>query len=99
MRAWVNACVAQTGMANVFRAGGRRYFWEESRTEHADGAITGQILVVTEERPDGSASARRVATFRIDPDGTVARAPRFLRDAAARRVSTLGHAIGSGVLQ
>ncbi len=40
---WTQACVAQTGQSNVFEWQGRKFFWEASRTEHADGAITGSI--------------------------------------------------------
>ena len=82
MHKWTHACVEQTNSQNVFRVGADEYFWEISRTEHDDGAITGTIVRVVEKRPDGSSTCRKVGTFRIDGDGTVKRAPKFLADAA-----------------
>jgi hypothetical protein len=77
-RQWVDACVASTGSQNTFRSRGRKYFWEQSRTEHHDGAITGSIY-----RMDRHGYCRRSGTFRIEGDGTVSRAPAFLRAAAS----------------
>jgi hypothetical protein len=82
MQKWTAACVAQTGSQNEFDADGVRYFWELSRTEHDDGAITGTIMRVTEKRPDGSMMAVKCGSFRINPDGTIGRAPAFLRSAS-----------------
>ena len=56
MEKWTTACVAQTGSQNEFVVDGTTYFWELSRTEHDDGAITGAIVRVIEKRADGSAS-------------------------------------------
>lgn len=82
MKAWTAACVADTGSANVFVVKGTEYFWELSRTEHYDGAITGTIMKVVEKRADGVSMAVRSGTFRIEGDGTVTRAPAFLKKAA-----------------
>ncbi len=74
--AWDKACVTQTGMSNVYECGGSQYFFELSRTEHSDGAITGFIW-----RKNLSGLCRRTSTFRIEGDGTQTRAPSFLRKA------------------
>lgn len=76
MDAWTDACIEQTGSQNVYEANGNRYFWETSR-EQPDGAITGKIM-----RFVGVDSCRPSGTFRIEPDGSIARAPKFLKDAA-----------------
>jgi len=86
MDAWIKACVEATGSSNVYRVGGDEFFWETSRTEHADGAITGSIVKVTVKNPDGSSYCRKVGTFRIEGDGRIARAPKWLKDAAIARV-------------
>lgn len=65
MNAWAEACYKQSGISNLWRENGREYFFEHSRTEHADGAITGTIW------PRGS--------FRIEGNGEVSRAPKFLK--------------------
>ena len=67
---------AGDGSSNVYQdARGARYFWEVSRTEHRDGAITGTIWRFL---PDGE-HVRRAGSFRIDGDGTIARMPAPLR--------------------
>jgi hypothetical protein len=78
MQKWTAACVAQAGSQNVYEANGKRYFWEVSRVEHEDGAVTGTILVMCSRN-----MARPVGRFRIEPDGRVSRAPKFLKNAAA----------------
>ena len=78
MDRWTVACIASTGIQNVFVSKSTRYFWEASRKEHRDGSITGQIfrhVDPTHVRPSGS--------FRINGDGTIRRAPKFLKDAAS----------------
>ncbi len=82
MNALEKACREQTGMSSNYMDGGREYFWESSRREHADGAITGSIMLMLEKRPDGSGTCRKVGTFRIEPDGTVRRGPAILKQAA-----------------
>jgi len=92
MDVWTAACVAQTGSQNTYTMKGAEFFWEVSRTEHADGAITGSILK-TVRKPTVDELAKepylagwsvRAGTFRIEGDGTVARAPKFLKDVAKR---------------
>lgn len=91
MNRWTAACIAQTNSQNEFEVNGERFFWDVSRTEHDDGAITGTIhrtLKVGEVLrgghtvQPGETYCRKVATFRIDGDGKVKRAPKFLKDAA-----------------
>jgi len=74
-RAWSRACTAQTGDSNTFQSGGQTYFYEVSRTEHPDGAITGTVF-----RMVSKTHARPSGTFRISGDGEVERAPAYLRD-------------------
>lgn len=73
--AWKDACIAQTDSQNVFVTRGSKYFWEIGR-ENPDGAITGTIWKFL---PD-SDRVRRSGTFRIEGDGEVTRAPKFLKN-------------------
>jgi hypothetical protein len=52
-------------------------FFEVSRREHRDGAITGVI-----QRFDGE-YCTKAGTFRIEPDGSIRRAPKVLKDVPA----------------
>ena len=47
-----------------------RGMYEYSRREHADGAITGTVF-----RNVGKGYVRKVGSFRINPDGDIARFP------------------------
>lgn len=93
---WTRACVQSSGMQNVWTDRGQWYMWERGR-EQDDGAEVGSIMrfvghpyiptaiptrqcVQCGER-DHTASAYRTGSYRIDPDGRVARAPAFLRRA------------------
>lgn len=84
--AFDKACRESTGSSNSWRADGKSYFYETSRTEHDDGAITGKVWQVKPwtDPKDGSVSDRcfPAGSFRIEPDGNVSRAPKFLKDAA-----------------
>ena len=77
---WSDACVAQTGSSNVFQTKRGKYFWENSRKEHGDGAITGSVFKML---PGDNGLCRPSGSFRIEGDGTVTRAPKFLKDAAS----------------
>lgn len=77
-RAWDEACRASTGSSNMWVDGDKKFFYEASRTEHRDGAITGVIWKFVDET-----HVVKVGTFRINGDGTIARAPAFLKKAAA----------------
>jgi len=77
MDKWTAACVHASGQQNTFSMRGRHYFWERSRTEHADGAITGSVW-----RMQDDGRCKRTGTFRIEPEGHVSRAPKFLQEAA-----------------
>jgi hypothetical protein len=75
MDRWTAACVAQTGMQNVYDVDGDRFMWEHSRREYDDGRITGQVFrFVDDDR------VVRAGSFRIEGDGTVKRWPRGLRN-------------------
>lgn len=75
---WSKLCIDNTGSQNVWHDGKNKYFWEASRTEHSDGAITGAIWKYCEpNNPDSL--VRRSGTFRIEGDGTITRAPAFLK--------------------
>ncbi len=72
--AWDTACRLQTATSNTFTSGGNKYFYERSNTEHGDDAITGVIYKYVDE-----SRVRKSGTFRIEGDGTVTRAPAFLK--------------------
>jgi hypothetical protein len=81
---WTEACVKQTGSQNIFKMGDNRsskgeihtYFWETSAlTEHSDGAITGSIWRFVDDN-----KCRRNGTFRIEGNGIISRAPKFLKN-------------------
>lgn len=78
--AWTKACFDQSGTQNNFEANGKRYFYEIANTEHSDGAITGTVWMIF-DHPTLGERCKRVSTFRINGDGTVKRAPKFLKDA------------------
>lgn len=61
------------GSSNSLPLGG---FWEVSRTEHRDGAITGTIYRTIPNMPG---YARRAGGFRIEPDGRISRGPKDFR--------------------
>lgn len=76
------ACVTSTGMSNTYEVKGQRYFFEVSRTEHHDGAITGAVMKMSPADAQGRCFCTRAGSFRINGDGSIARAPKFLKDAA-----------------
>lgn len=74
-RVMSNVCRRTTNSQNAYvGTDGVTYFYEPSRTEHADGAITGSVYTMT---------GRKVGTFRIDGDGTVSRWPKAFPRAIA----------------
>jgi hypothetical protein len=84
-------CVASTNTSNTWKApDGREYFYEMSRREHDDGAITGEVVELGApthcadphcRECFGARSGRKVGTFRVDGDGTLSRAPAVMRAA------------------
>lgn len=77
MRKWSEACRASTESSNQWREGeDEEFFFEASRREHSDGAITGSVFKMLPGN-----RCRKVSTFRIDGDGTVSRAPKYLKRA------------------
>jgi hypothetical protein len=79
LEAWGAACVAAGGSSNAWHEGDAGYFFEVSRKEHDDGAITGAVMKML-----SNGWARRAGTFRIDGDGKIERAPKFLKEAAVK---------------
>jgi hypothetical protein len=73
-RTWQTKCIASTNSQNTWREGPKAYFYEASRVEHYDGAITGSIYQM-----DSAGMARKTSSFRINGDGSVAKAPTFLK--------------------
>jgi hypothetical protein len=70
-------------MSNTYTVKGVSYFFEVSRTEHLDGAITGSIMRMIPAAPgDTRTFAQRSGNFRIEPEGKVSRGPAFLKRAA-----------------
>lgn len=93
MDAMHEACFQQTGVMNTYEASGKRYFLEISRREHADGAITGTVMRMFER--DGNTYAKPSGSVRIEGDGTVTRAPKFLKEAAKNAKPVQHFGIGS----
>jgi len=79
---WMNDCLANSGSQNQWTDKGKTYFFEHTRRDHNDGAITGTIWKFL---PDGT-HVRKSGSFRINGDGTIDRAPKFLKNAT--RVTT-----------
>lgn len=79
MDSWTAFCRETTGSSNTFTDGGAKFFWETSRTEHGDGAITGTVFRMLDET-----HCRKAGSFRINGDGTIARAPKALKAAAEK---------------
>lgn len=72
----IEQCRRSTGCSNVWEERGQRFFFETSRTEHNDGAITGSVW-----RSVSETTCRRAGAFRVEPDGTISRGPAFMRRA------------------
>lgn len=68
-------CIKQTGSSNQYLVGNKKYFFETSRREHDDGAITGQIW---KHLPDGT-HIRKSGSFRIEGNGTISRGPAIFK--------------------
>lgn len=80
-----DACVRSTGQTNVWEERGQRYFFEASRTEHHDGAITGSVWrSVPSLLGPSETTCRRVGSFRIEGDGRMSRGPAFMRGTSVR---------------
>lgn len=73
---WQEFCYRQTQRSNVFVArSGKMYFFEISRTEHRDGAITGTIWRYLDKD-----MCRKTSSFRIEGNGEVTTAPKCLKE-------------------
>lgn len=75
MDSWTDACLKSTGSQNTWKQGTDTYFFEATRKNNRDSSITGSIWKFL---PDGS-HCHKTGSFKINPDGAVARAPKFLK--------------------
>lgn len=72
------ACLADTGVSNVYRSKGKKYMIETSNKEHRDGAITGKVWRF--DGPDSMGTIKPAGSFRIEGNGRVSRGPSFMRE-------------------
>ena len=70
---WMKRCLESTNCQNVYMVGSEKYFWETGRRVNDDDSVTGSIWRFVGE------NVRRSGTFRIEANGTITRAPKFLR--------------------
>ena len=87
-------------------ADGREFFFETSRREYPDGAITGEVIEMGPPTHCGDArctecfgarSGRKVGTFKIAGDGSLERAPAVMKLAMGRTTKKPGPAKGKAV--
>lgn len=71
---WEKACRESTGSSNTWVEDNAVFFYELDNVEHDDGAITGEIW-----RGTSPGRAVPAGKFRIEGDGTISSAPKFLR--------------------
>jgi hypothetical protein len=64
-------CGAIENKDHVLRIDGKKYFFERGK-EQADGAVTGTLMVMLDDN-----YCRKAGSVRINPDGTIARFPKF----------------------
>jgi hypothetical protein len=83
-------------MCNVFTTARGKYFYEVTKKERRDDAITGTLWKYL---PGDKDLVKKSGSFRIEGNGTVTRGPKFLKDAAknAKPVYPLG--VGPGGLR
>lgn len=74
LEALTNACIEATGTQNQFRHNGELLFFEHSRREHEDGAVTGSVF---------NMKGRRVGSFKISADGKILNGNRFFSELLA----------------
>ena len=79
MDKWTAACLKSTGSQNTYKNRGETYFFENSRREYEDGAITGTIWRFL----PNDTHVRKSSSFRINGDGSIERAPSFLKKCVA----------------
>ena len=76
--AWQDACHALSGCSNVYTTPKGKYFFQVTRKEHYDGAITGTLMKYL----PGTNLVKPGGSFRIEGDGEVTRGPKILKSAA-----------------
>jgi hypothetical protein len=92
LQAWSDKCFANSGLTNVWNDGQDSYMYEISNREHDDGSITGKIIKRVGE---SGWQGKVVGSLKIDGDGNIVRAPKFLKSGLNIR-DTSGRGIGSG---
>jgi hypothetical protein len=90
MRVWVRACRESTGSSNTYITNSGEYFFELSRREYDDGSITGSIWKIVEKIAPDTSRAKPAGSFRIEGDGTITRAPKFLKDCVKKAIQEHG---------
>lgn len=73
---------------NRWEEKGKKHFYEIGK-EQADGAITGSIWVHSRTDEAGNEYYQRSSTFRINPDGRLARGPKSWKTALSAREKEL----------
>lgn len=69
----ISRMCGKDGNGNILRIDGKEFFFERGK-EQGDGAITGTLM----EMLPGD-FCRKAGSVRINPDGTIARFPRFTK--------------------
>ena len=64
------ACLEQSDSSNTWTDNGAKYFFEVSKKEHWDGAITGTVHMMIANN-----SCVKAGSFRINADGTIKNFP------------------------
>lgn len=72
------ACLESTNVQNTYTTRGKKYLIDVSRVEHHDGAITGSIYNMLPNN-----MCKKSGSFRIEPDGSISRGPKWMKDAAS----------------
>jgi hypothetical protein len=65
---------------NTWEVGSRKFFYEHSRVEHDDGAITGSVCEIRFYPPTQDERCFDVGSFRIEGDGTIKKFPHFPKE-------------------
>lgn len=91
MDKWTEFCVKSTGSSNTWiDEKGNKYFFEITRKDQPDYGICGTIhkMIPGTEKGD-SYMAKPCGSFRINGDGTIARAPKILKQFAKKPLARL----------
>lgn len=83
MNRLTRACWAQTKSQNRFQVNGEFFFFEQDRTEHRDGSITGDI-----QKEVGNDRCRKVGNFKIDAAGVMVKGHDWMKENSRPKVAT-----------